>query len=289
MEGIYIAATIATLVSVVIIGGVLFLKSGKEYATFLVLAFLLLTPVAPLTFYFIRLPLDTYLQAVFGQASTTYIFITTLYAPLTEEPVKLWILLIPWFLSNLNRDNTIRLGIALGLGFGVGEIWLLALEYAKSPAIALLPWYALGGFMTERLMVCIMHGVWTTVALRKIRTRFLVGLLGAMALHYLANFPIYLAAVNSGGLGKSVWQTILAIWVPLYFLGMIGLLIYFSFGKLTMQNISLFINGRAKCPACGTVYIRPLFGVNGVTKRYERCPVCKKWHWIDIWRRGSNS
>jgi Zn ribbon nucleic-acid-binding protein len=64
---------------------------------------------------------------------------------------------------------------------------------------------------------------------------------------------------------------------------MVGLLVYFLSGKLTLEKLSLFINGRAKCPDCSTVYIRPIFGVNGVTKRYERCPVCKKWHWIGIW------
>ena len=34
----------------------------------------------------------------------------------------------------------------------------------------------------------------------------------------------------------------------------------------------------AACPDCGTVYPRPLFGLNMGPKRYERCPNCRKWH-----------
>lgn len=285
MEGISISAAITTLVSIAIIGSILLWKSSGKETVFLVLGFLLLIPMSPLTFYFIRLPLDGTMQAVFGRTSETYHFITTLYAPLTEEPAKLWALLIPWFLANLNEDNTVRFGVALGLGFGVGEIWLLATELAKNPAIAALPWYALGGFLNERFMVCVMHGAWTTLALRRLRVNFMAGLLGAMGLHYLANFPIYLAAINLGGLGKSIWYIILAIWVPLYFLGMVALLIYFIYGRLNLQNINLFINGRATCPECGAVYVRPWFGVNGLTKRYERCPSCKSWRWVGIWRK----
>lgn len=279
MKDIYIAAAIATIASIAIIGGILLRKSSRKECLFFVSAFFLLVPMAPVAFYLVRIPLDVWLQGLLGQASETYIFLKTLYAPITEEPIKLWILLIPWFLNNLNSNNAIRLGIAVGLGFGVGEIWLLALELAKNPAIASLPWYLLGGFINERVMVCLMHGVFTATALRQVSKHFPIGLLGAMAMHYLANFPIYLAVINFGGLGKSVWRMILAIWVPFYFLAMVGLLVYFLFGKLTVQNTSLFVNGRAKCPECGTVYIRPIFAISGITKRYERCPACKKWHW----------
>jgi len=279
MKSIYIVAVIATITSIAIIGGILLRKASRKECLFYVAAFFLLVPMAPLAFYLVRIPLDVWLQGLLGQTSGAYIFLRTLYAPITEEPIKLWILLIPWFLNNLDSKNAIRLGIAVGLGFGVGEIWLLALELAKNPAIASLPWYLLGGFINERVMVCLMHGVFTTIALRQVSKHFPIGLLGAMAVHYLANFPIFLAAINFGGLGISVWGKILAIWVPFYFLVMVGLLVYFLFGKLTVHNMSLFVNGRAKCPECGTVYFRPIFAISGILKRYEQCSACKKWHW----------
>jgi hypothetical protein len=280
VDGIYIAAILVTFLSVVTIGGVLLWKSPRKEYPLLVLAFLLLVPMSPMAFYLVRLPLDGWLQGLLGRTTETYELLSALlYAPITEEPIKLLILLIPWFLSRLDSKNTIRLAMAIGLGFGVGEIWLLATELAKNPRIASLPWYMLGGYMHERFMVCVMHGVFTAVALRHVRKALIRGVLGAMLLHCLLNSPIYLAIINFGGFGVSAWQMILTIWVQFYFLAMLGLLAYFSFGS--MQNLSLFINGKAKCPGCGVIYPRPIFAISGIKKRYERCPVCRKWHWTE--------
>jgi len=38
------------------------------------------------------------------------------------------------------------------------------------------------------------------------------------------------------------------------------------------------IIGQVRYAECGEVYDRPLWGMNLVTRRYERCPQCKRWH-----------
>lgn len=181
--------------------------------------------------------------------------------------------------EKINSKNVIRVAMAIRLGFGVGEMWLVATRLANSPQIGALPWYSLGGYINERFMVCIMHGVFASVSLRQIRKSLILGIFSAISLNFIGNFPIFLTAINFLGLSKSTWQILLFIWVNLYFFVMIGLLIYFSFG--TLEKLSLFMYGKAQCPDCGLVYSRPLFGVNMVTKRYKRCPGCHKYHWTE--------
>lgn len=276
MKGVYSAAIVTTFLSFAIIGSFLFVKSHKEERAFLGKIILLMLPMCPVAFYFLRLPLDGLLRGLLGYNSKIYVFLTTLYAPIFEEPAKLWIFLIPYFLKRLDSKNIIKVALAIGLGFGIGEMWLVAVNLAKNLQIAKLPWYLLGGYINERFMVCIAHGAFTAVVLKYIRKSFIIGIITAMFLHYLGNFPIYLARNNFWGLGESVWQVILSFWVQIYFLILVGLLIYLAAGNLRMGD---FIYGKAECPECKKVYSRPIFAINMVTKRYERCPYCKKYHW----------
>lgn len=282
MAGIYIAAVITTGLSLAIIGSFILRGSSKKERFFLTAVILLQIPMCAFAFYFIRLPVDAWLREVLSHSRQTYGFLTTLYAPLIEEPIKLWVILLPWFFNKINNKTImLKAAMAIGLGFGIGEMWLIAYELVKSPQIAFLPWYSFGGYLNERFMVCIIHGAFTAVALRRMRRGFIWGILGAMSLHFMGNFPIYLAGTNFAGLGKPVWQIILSFWVSFYFLVMAGLLAYLAFGKF--QNLCVSLYGKAKCPECGLIYPRPLFAVNMVTKRYERCPGCKKYHWTEKW------
>ncbi len=280
MSGIYIAAIITTVLSLAVVGSFILRGHSEKERFFLIKVILLQIPLCASVFYFIRLPVDAWLWEVLSRSEQSYRFLTTLYAPLTEEPIKLWVVLLPWFSNKINNKTImLKAALAIGLGFGIGEMWLVAYEFAKDPRITSLPWYSFGGYINERFMVCIIHGVFTAVALRRMRNGFIWGILGAMGLHFMGNFPIYLAGVNFAGLGKSAWQMILFFWVSFYFLAMAGLFAYLVFGKF--QNLCVFLYGKAKCPECGLTYPRPLFAVNMVTKRYERCPGCKKYHWTE--------
>lgn len=99
MQGIYITAIITTSLSLAVIGSIIFWRSPREERSFLSVVILSEIPMCALAFYFIRLPLDGWLRTLLGLQSGIYKFLTTLYAPITEEPAKLWILLIPWFLK----------------------------------------------------------------------------------------------------------------------------------------------------------------------------------------------
>lgn len=277
MNGIYIAAIITTTLSLLIIGSLILQRSLRKDWSLLISAALLEMPMSFLAFYAIRTPLDGWLQGLLGKGSEAYRFLITFYAPITEEPIKLWILLIPYFLKRIDSKNAVYTALAIGLGFGIGEMWLIATRLAENQQIALLPWYSLMGYVTERFIVCIMHGAFTVVALRQIQKGFIWGALGAMTLHFIGNFPLYLSAIDFGGLGKSAWQIILKIWIMFYFLCMVGVLVSYR-----LENLRLLLFGKAQCPECGAVYSRPLHGINMFTKRYERCPVCKKYHWIKM-------
>jgi hypothetical protein len=227
MHPIYIAAIIPTLLGLGIIGGLLYWRASKELRKLLALIVLLELPICAMAFYFIRQPLDGLLQRAISPFSDGYRLIATWYAPLTEEPAKLWVLLIPFIFRRVKRSNFVFFALAIGLGFGIGELWMLAYEFSKVPAFASLTWYAFSGFMQERLLVCFMHGAFTAAALMFFRKKlFLIGFLIALLLHYIGNFPIFLAAVNFAGLSTETWQTIVLIWVQLYFLAMVGFITF---------------------------------------------------------------
>lgn len=75
--------------------------------------------------------------------------------------------------------------------------------------------------MSERMMVCVMHSAFTASALFLIfkHKRVFLGLFACLLLHFLGNFPIFLAGKNAFGIGTKAWQVILQVWVMLYFLG----------------------------------------------------------------------
>ncbi len=134
--------------------------------------------------------------------------VSLFYAPLTEEPAK-------WLTARGAhrfgaQSRTIRssLALAAGAGFGVGEIWFLAHALINSPSYPELPFWMFGGFMLERLEVCFLHGVLLIppfYALANGRSFLLGGLVG-MVMHFLLNFPIFLAQIDAFGLGEG-WLT----------------------------------------------------------------------------------
>jgi len=138
-------------------------------------------PLCPLAFFLVRLPLDHWLVAQLGATSAAYKWLATFYAPLTEEPAKLIPLLIPAIRRDLNARNFVRYALAIGVGFAIGEMWLLADRVARMPAFAALPFYQFGGYVSERLMVCMFHSAFVAVALWRWRRRFAFGVASAAA------------------------------------------------------------------------------------------------------------
>ncbi|MCC7158869.1 MAG: hypothetical protein IT281_04965 [Ignavibacteria bacterium] len=283
MHQIYIASFVTTLLACGFIGWFIKWRADKADYKLLIMLFLIELPMALVAFYFIRMPLlDNAFKYLFGSSAELYGFMRNFYAPLTEEPAKLLPLIFPFFRGKITKQNFVVAALALGLGFGIGEIWLVGNFIAASPKFADLPWYQFTGFMNERFMVCIVHAGMTSFALNRLGNKFILGLLGSMGLHFLGNFPIYLSAVNFLSLGIATWQVIVSVWLIIFFLGMVVLLVYFKFGSI---QIGKFFYGTSICPECGFNYPAPAFGINSFKTRYEKCPGCKKWHWVKMWKK----
>lgn len=278
---IYIAAIITSALSLTVIGVILFLRSPKEQRPTLSWLFLVMLPMNALAFHWVRMPLNGWLSSALGKQAVEYQFIQTLYAPLTEEPAKLWPLLIPFFYHRMKSIPVHRVALAIGLGFGVGEAWTIASLLSKSPEISQYPWYFFVGYTNERTMVCIMHSAFTASALSLIFKHKLVayGLLACMLLHFLGNLPIFLAGKNVFRLGAPTWQIMVQLWVVFYFLLMGAFLAYLTYENRWFKKL---FRGTVRCPECQQLYEHRLFGINLLHKRYEKCLHCKNWHFVSV-------
>ena len=90
-----------------------------------------------------------------------------------------------------SRGSAVPMAFTIGLGFALGEIWYLAVGlYLHDRATASLPFYMLGGFLSERLATIFIHSFLSLVALNGLligRGGFLLSAAGAMLLHALAD------------------------------------------------------------------------------------------------------
>jgi len=278
MPDIFIAAIITTVLSILTIGSFLFIRSQNESKWTIAILVWIMLPMNAIAYYFVRIPFDSFL-ATNIQNTNILAAIRTLHAPLTEEAAKLWLLLIPWIFKKVRNNEIVKVSIAIGLGFGIGEAWTVAGLLFKTPEIAKYPWYQFTGFIGERWMVCIWHAAFTSTALYFIikKKNVLLGLISAIALHFIGNFPIFMAQWNFFNLGSTKWGILLQVFTAFYFLGMLSILACLRYSSNWVNKL---VKGTMKCPECSMVYSRPLFKVNLFHKSYERCPVCKRWHLV---------
>ncbi|MEN3368226.1 MAG: hypothetical protein V7609_369 [Verrucomicrobiota bacterium] len=276
MPGIYLAAILTTGIAAAIFGPLIHRLKMPAQARLVWLAAIVALPLQPLAFFLVRVPLDHWIVAQLGSTSMAYQWVTSFYAPLTEEPAKLIPLLIPAIRRDISPANFVRYALAIGVGFGIGEMWFIAERITHLPAFNGIPFYMFGGYVGERLMVCLFHSAFVSVVLWRLGRRLALGFAGAATLHWLGNFPILLMAWNVGGLGKTFWTVVIQLWLLLYVFGALALFSYFTFGRIAPGRM-LF--GRRRCPECGGDYDAPLFGINFGPARYERCPHCRHWHW----------
>jgi RsiW-degrading membrane proteinase PrsW (M82 family) len=136
MKSIYVTAFITTAVVFSVYGGIIFKMKSRVDWRWPLLAFLIVLPLQPLVFYLVRLPFNNWLVGRLGSTSNLYEWITLFYAPLTEEPAKLIPLLVPFIFLDIRKENFVRYALAIGLGFGIGEIWFLAERIASNPSFA---------------------------------------------------------------------------------------------------------------------------------------------------------
>jgi hypothetical protein len=279
VPSIYLAALITSGLSLVVIGGLVFLRAPSAERRFLFLLVVVMLPMNALAFHGLRLPFDQWLVSYPNIPAAFLDMARLLYAPGFEEPAKLWPFLVPWIYRRVTSENMVRVAFAVGLGFGIGEAWTIAHFLAGSPHLAKVPLAMLGGYMSERFMVCLFHAAFTGTALHFIvrRKRPAVGVMLAMAFHFMANFPLFLAAKNVGSLGKETWSVLLLEWMLANLLVAGLALAYMEYGAGFWEKL---LHGRVKCPECANIYRRPLFRFNLFHKSYEKCPCCQHWHLV---------
>jgi hypothetical protein len=127
-----------------------------------------------------------------------FIGLIWLNAPIFEEAIKILpVVLLPRRKFLGEASQALSTGLALGMGFGLGEAAYLAYGIAQSPTYNQLPWYMFTGFASERLIVTFAHGLMTSVAILGLhfgKGNALLGYMTAVGLHALINLgPILLA------------------------------------------------------------------------------------------------
>lgn len=273
---IFIMALVFTLMAVGVLGAVILRFGEKESRSKLLGIVALELPLWIGAYYCLRLPVDAVVKATLQDAQAGYLFVQTFYAPVTEEPAKLLVLLIPALRLGVTRKNLSFAALAIGLGFGVGEAWGVASLIAASGHFSNLPWYQFTGFLNERFMVCVCHSGFTGVCLYLAleKERRITGLIVAVVLHYLANFPIYLCGPAVLNLPQATAQTIVGLWVMICFFASAIFLISIHGERKPLFDKLL---GQAKCPNCDKLFKRSWLGFNAGFKRLEKCPHCRQW------------
>ncbi|MBN1223934.1 MAG: hypothetical protein JXB23_11860 [Candidatus Aminicenantes bacterium] len=281
MHKIVIAASAATFMVIFLyVSYILRIGDRKDYSR-LMIALLIALPLSPLSFYTLRLPLDHLVRLVIGHESGIYKFISLAYAPLIEEPVKLLPLFFPFLYHRVARENFVSFGMALGVGFGIGKIWLTAFRSSQVPGDLFLPLgYVLLGFVAEWLMICLLHGAFTSFVLSRLHRGFGLALAGAMCLNLLAFLPPNLVEMNALSLNGRMLRAYLPIYLILFFALMIFLLIFLRAGKHGLQQ--MLSGAKIVCSECGTAYKRSYWMTHLSTKDFEICPHCRNRNSIDF-------
>jgi hypothetical protein len=149
--------------------------------------------------------------------ATPFAMILFLWAvsPITEEATKLVPLLIPSLRRRVTADANAALwsGMAVGIGYGLGEAAYLAYNLSSLPEYRDLPWYLFTGFFFERQLTLFVHGVLAAVSYsgfqRGGRWRW-TGYLAAAGLHALTNAGAVLARVGLLPAGvASLWLIVI--------------------------------------------------------------------------------
>ncbi|MDD3375571.1 MAG: hypothetical protein PHY73_07625 [Candidatus Omnitrophica bacterium] len=201
IPNVYIAAIFTTAIALAVIGGFIaaLLKGRTKTAVWLGLISL---PEFVIVFYLIRVPVDKLLQFIFavpasgGAIPFAYSLISFFYAPVTEELIKISPFLIPFFRQQLKTTNKIAVGMTIGLGFGISEMWTIAFWLSHNALISRLHWHQLGGYIEERFVACLLHGMFTIIAIQGINKKLLKYVLYTMGLHALVNLPIFLFGIG---------------------------------------------------------------------------------------------
>lgn len=149
------------------------------------------------------------------EAPSWFIVLIWFNAPVFEEAIKMLPAVLPvarTFLKDPSRS--MWGGLALGMGFGLGEAAYLAYGLSRSAEFNQLPWHMFTGFAVERLFVTFAHGFLTAIAVSGFYCwgrKAVFGYLSAVGLHALINLGPILLVLKLIPQAVSTMGTYLAI------------------------------------------------------------------------------
>ncbi len=211
--GIYVAAAAATLLALIAVGLIVRQTTLPRHRLLACAVILALLPLQPLVFYAVRLPVLGALEG--ASVGNEMLFVARfLAAPLTEEPAKWLILIVAAVRLAVKSGSAPGLAMAAGLGFGIGEIWFLAEQFSRIPEIQAAPAMQFWGFVVERALVCVLHGLFVVPLFYAVAGRLHIGVaaLIGVVLHGMTNAPILAIHANLFGWGPAVWGLFALVW-----------------------------------------------------------------------------
>ncbi len=244
MPGVYIMAIITITAAALFWGGVIYLFSGhtRHYLGLLILGL----PLSAIVNFWVKPPAALGLGQLAnippGQGWSNlplwFLFLLFMLTPILEELIKVAPLVLPRVRGLIkDRASAFWAGLALGISFGLGEAAFVAYGVAQIPDYAGLPWYTLTGYASERFMICLWHGVMTSILVMGMARGWQAGLIGyiqAIALHALGNAAALLATLGY----IPSWATSLSI-IGVFFLSV------FLFERLRRQVAPLSLAGES--------------------------------------------
>lgn len=201
MPGIYVMAGLTILVVGLLCIATLYQwKQAPNHIVWLVLAGL---PLSFIVNRFIKTPIIVSIAAWTGVplqlhpgVPLWFIGLIWLNAPIFEEAIKIFTVIMVGRKFLHEAPQALLIGLAVGIGFGLGEATYLAYGIAQTPAYNQLPWYMSTGFASERLIVTFAHGLMTSLVALGVyygKRNILLGFMIAVGLHALINLgPILL-------------------------------------------------------------------------------------------------
>lgn len=219
MSTIFPMAVITFVVAGVLWTGVLWASSGRTWRYVAIVPLGL--PLSAIVNIFVKGPLASGVGLLAGIGSglvqTTpvwFLVFLFLLSPVFEELIKVTPLLVPWVRRRATAvADAFWAGLALGIGFGLGEAAYLAWQIAAAGVYEIYPWYAFTGFLFERTIVVFIHGFMTMLFTRMIASgRPATGFLMAAGAHALVNSAamLYQLGLIPGTL-SSLWTVALLI------------------------------------------------------------------------------
>ena len=168
---IYVTAMMVTLIVLFIV--YLVARWGNLDVNKVFIAIIAGLPLSAVVNLAIKKPVILYIIKVFtlenniGTLPTHVIILSLLVVGFSEEAIKMAPALLPSISKMLFKSNYYKIAFSwfIGIGFGLGEAYYIAYAISLNPAYSGYPYYFFTGYMNERTIVCLIHGILTVLAL----------------------------------------------------------------------------------------------------------------------------